>query len=174
MIDLRETFECGQCFRWNRCEDGSYIGIVNKKIYILKSADDIPPELYSYFDMDTDYDEIQNDLIRRDKTGIMERAVKAGKGIRILKQDLWETIVSFIISQNNNIPRIKSCIEKLADNFGEYIGEYDGKKYFDVPGPEKLSGLKPEDLAPVKLGYRDRFLIESAKMFMEGERQIVI
>ena len=97
----------------------------------------------------------------------MEQAIRAGQGIRILKQDLWETIVSFIISQNNNIPRIKGCIENLSSMFGEPAGEYAGRAYYSVPGPQKVASLTAEELGPVRLGYRTRYLIESAKMVCE-------
>ena len=170
MIDLKDTFECGQCFRWNLDDSGKYIGVVGQKIYVInesgnfsddsklnteisnekvcviKNLADIPPELYTYLDMDTDYEGIQKELIKKDKTGVMKKAVEAGKGIHILRQDLWETIVSFIISQNNNIPRIKGCIEKLSEICGEYIGEYEGKKYYSIPSPEKLAGLKSAEV----------------------------
>lgn len=175
MIDLKQTFECGQCFRWNEKEDGSYIGVAMGRVWkidaLLKDIN-TSSELWNYLDMDTDYESIQNELIKNDKTGIMKKAVKSGEGIHILRQDLWETIVDFIISQNNNIPRIKGCIEKLAENFGEEVGMMDGKMYFDIPSPKRLANLTREDLAPVRLGYRDKFLIETAKMFEDGERDI--
>ena len=175
MIDLKQTFECGQCFRWNENEDGSYIGVAMGKVWkidaLLKDIN-TSSELWNYLDMDTDYESIQKELINNDKTGIMKKAVKSGEGIHILRQDLWETIVDFIISQNNNIPRIKGCIEKLAENFGEEVGMMDGKMYYDIPSPKRLANLTREDLAPVRLGYRDKFLIETAKMFEDGERDI--
>lgn len=175
MIDLKQTFECGQCFRWNENEDGAYVGIAMGKIWKIDntfSELEIPKELRDYLDLDTDYESIQKELIKNDKTGAMEKAIEYGKGIHILRQDLWETIVDFIISQNNNIPRIKGCIEKLSECFGEEIGELDKKKYYDIPSPRKLASLTREDLAPVRLGYRDKFLIETAKMYETGERDI--
>jgi len=96
----------------------------------------------------------------------MRRACEYGYGIRILKQDLWETIVSFIISQNNNIPRIKGCIENLAKLFGEKAGEYGGNQYYNIPSPEVMASLTAEDLAPVRLGYRAPYLIETARQVL--------
>ena len=84
-------------------------------------------------------------------------------GIRILNQDRWETIISFIISQNNNIPRIKGCIESLCRNFGEYAGSYRGEEYYSMPAPQVLAALDIEDLAPVRLGYRAKYIIETSK-----------
>ena len=180
MINFKDTFECGQCFRWNEQKDGSYIGAALGKVWKvdpLERAPNIPEELHFYLDLDTDYEAIQKKLIDSDETGVMEKAIAHGKGIHILRQDLWETVVSFIISQNNNIPRIKGCIEKLAELFGEPIGMSAigapcDKVYYDLPTPEKLASLNREDLAPVKLGYRDKYLIETARMFLAGERDI--
>ena len=198
MINYRDTFECGQCFRWNEQKGGSYIGVALGKVWKVDPLDgmlNMPEELRAYLDLDTDYEAIQKKLIDSDKTGVMQKAIECGKGIHILRQDLWETVVSFIISQNNNIPRIKGCIEKLAELFGEPIGTLNGyeassfgncslsgsgyspgelgrKVYYDLPTPKKLASLTREDLAPVRLGYRDKYLIETAKMFLAGERDI--
>ena len=176
-------FECGQCFRWNRQDDGSYTGtamgrIVNIRLcpegdegekacagkVIIKNAS---PEDYEkiwrqYLDLDRDYGMIKQRLSARDE--VMENAVAAGRGIRILKQDLWETIVSFIISQNNNIPRIKGCIEKLSALAGERLEDYDGQAVYALPTVERLARLEADDLAPVRLGYRAPYLIKTARM----------
>ena len=116
-----------------------------------------------YLDLDRDYTAIKTRLSEGDD--IMKKACEYGYGIRILKQDLWETIVSFIISQNNNIPRIKGCIERLCDNFGEPIGNETVRH--DIPRPEVMAALTVEDLAPVRLGYRAKYLIETAKTVCE-------
>ena len=141
---------------------------------------------YDYFDLGRDYSSIKECLSANDE--IMRKAIEYGGGIRILRQDLWETIVSFIISQNNNIPRIKGCIERLCNNFGEPItngtacaadsgtagaGSIDAvlegsaEKRCSIPSPEKLASLTVDDLAPVRLGYRAKYLIETAKTVCE-------
>jgi N-glycosylase/DNA lyase len=94
----------------------------------------------------------------------MKKATEYGYGIRLLQQDLWETIVSFIISQNNNIPRIKGCIERLCDNFGEPVGSLSGREVHDIPSPETLAGLSVEDLSPVRLGYRAKYIADGGKL----------
>lgn len=134
----------------------------------------------SYLDLDRDYGKIKRKLIRGDK--VMKKAVSFGWGIHILNQDLWETILSFIISQNNNIPRIKGCIENLAALFGEPVAEIcggepgepqnfanfpEGRILYSLPGPEKLASLTVEELAPVKLGYRAGYLIKTAQTVCE-------
>ena len=125
-FNLKDIFECGQCFRWNENKDSSYTGIVKNnviKIYqnnnnlIVKSyGEDNIEELFNfYFDMNTDYEKIKIKLSQIDS--YMLESIKYGEGIRILNQDLWETIMSFIISANNNIPRIKGIIEKFIRKY---------------------------------------------------------
>jgi N-glycosylase/DNA lyase len=97
----------------------------------------------------------------------MAKAIAFGQGMRILRQDHWETLVSFIISQNNNIGRIKGCIASLCENFGAFAGEYKGKKYFTLPEAGVLAALTEEDLAVCRLGYRAKYLIETAKAVKE-------
>jgi len=169
-------FDCGQCFRWIRQEDGSYIGPAMGKVarvsynegtLTIDNADenDFNNIWRAYLDLDRNYGNIKEQLFASDEA--MKAAGEYGYGIRILNQDFWETVISFIISQNNNIPRIKGCIESLCENFGEYIGEYEGKKYYAVPTPEKLASLTAEDLAPCRLGYRAPYLIKMAVQFIE-------
>ena len=169
-FNLDHIFDCGQCFRWKKEEDGSYSGIakgrkVNMAFQYEEGSDnqgtltitggekgDFQNIWKDYLDLHRDYGEIKKTLSQSDP--VMAKAIASGRGIRILKQDLWETIVSFIISQNNNIPRIKSCIENLGTTFGE-----DG----NLPTAQRLSKLTVEDLAPIKLGYRAKYLIETSK-----------
>ena len=125
------------------------------------SADDFEKIWRSYLDLDRDYGAIKAALSESDE--VMAKAISGGEGIRILRQELWETMVSFIISQNNNIPRIKGCIEKLARIFGDPAGEYGGVEYYNVPSPGVMAELTAEDLAPVRLGYRAPYLVETAK-----------
>lgn len=179
---LDHIFDCGQCFRWERQEDGSYIGPalgkivkistegdpLNTKVIIDNCDEKDYLELWeTYLDMNRDYGSIKTLLTESDE--VLVKASEYGYGIRILKQDFWETVVSFIISQNNNIPRIKGCIESICKSFGEYIGEYEGRSYYAIPTPEVMASLTVEDLGSAKLGYRAKYLIETAKqMLAEG------
>jgi len=185
-IDLRQTFECGQCFRWNEEADGSYTGVVGKSALNIRkseegleiealtiderfeereSDEDFEAFITDYLDLNTNYDEMKQVLIKGEPE-IMLKAIETGSGIKILRQDLWETTVDFIISQNNNIPRIKGCVENLAKIAGDAIGEFRGETRYAVPTPEKLAALKTEDLKEVRLGYRDKYLIETAKQWV--------
>jgi N-glycosylase/DNA lyase len=97
----------------------------------------------------------------------METAVNFGHGIRILKQDEWETLVSFITSANNRISMIKKAIEALSKNYGEYIGEYRGRKYYSFPTPESLNGLEVEDIQFKGIGFRGKYILNAAKFVTE-------
>lgn len=176
-FDLKNIFECGQCFRWNENEDGSYIGIVKNNIIkitqtnnniIVKSygKDDITELFNFYFDMNTDYEKIKIKLSQIDS--YMLESIKYGEGIRILNQDLWETIMSFIISANNNIPRIKGIIEKLSRTYGNEI-IWNNEKYYSFPTVNQLSKATVEDFRKLGLGFRDIRMYETTKMILEKQ-----
>ena len=131
---------------------------------IIENADQDEAERIwrPYFDLDRDYGAIKKELSEKDP--VIDKAIGCGYGIRILRQDPWETVVSFIISQNNNIPRIKKCIGSLAENFGEKIGELRGRAFFSLPSAGKLAGLDEKDLACCRLGYRAKYLVETARV----------
>lgn len=172
------VFDCGQCFRWEREEDGSYTGIAGHRpanislregtLHIETPGDDPEEEAFwrDYLDLDRDYGKIKRELAERDP--VIGKAISYGEGIRILHQEPWETLVSFIISSNNNIPRIKKNIGDLAERFGETAGEFRGKMYYRLPSPAVLASLTKEDLAPCRLGYRAGYLIKTAAMVKEA------
>ncbi|MGI6766458.1 MAG: DNA-3-methyladenine glycosylase family protein [Lentihominibacter sp.] len=176
-------FDCGQCFRWEPVDEeepqGAWQGIAGDRAATIEYDSDkevltIYPgrkedrEFWrKYFDLDRDYGVIKQRLSENDP--VMTKAIEAGGGIRILNQDRWETLVSFIISQNNNIPRIKKCINSLAEVLGEPIGKAsdDDKTIYALPAPEVLARATEEDLAPCRLGYRAGYLIEAAGQVVE-------
>ncbi len=165
-----QIFECGQCFRWDRQEDGSYFGVVgchtanisyNKgDVTIISDCED---EAFwrSYLDLDRDYNSIINDL---STDTIMKNAISYGRGIRILRQDPWETVVSFIISQNNNIPRIKKIIGLLCKNFGDEIVS-GSNTYYSFPTPKQILN---KDLSVIKAGFRDKYIQSAASLCVDG------
>lgn len=173
-FDLDHIFDCGQCFRWEKNLDGSYTGIAYGKIAAMDyDRDRETLKIYNsceedfnniwkkYLDLDRDYSAIKTLLMEKDQ--VIKEAINYGQGIRILNQEKWETLLSFIISQNNNIPRIKKNINALAELMGEKAGEYKGKVYYNLPSPEVLADAEVEDLAPCRLGYRAKYLIETAR-----------
>lgn len=171
-FELKHIFECGQCFRWNINPDGSYVGVVKNNVIRVKAKEneivftslgeeDLKSLVISYFDMNTDYSSIKNKLSKVD--AYLEQSIDHGSGIRILKQDLWEMIISFIISANNNIPRIKGIIERISKAYGNKI-VWDGVSYYTFPTVEELSRASVADLRKLGLGFRDQRVYETTQM----------
>ena len=176
-FELKDIFDCGQCFRWNTEEDGSYTGVFGKNILNVKRDGkninfkgicdgNIEDIIYDYFDLNRDYERIKETLSEIDEN--MKKSVLYGKGIRILNQDLWETIISFIISANNNIPRIKGIIERLSKKYGSKIS-FNGKEYYTFPTPEQLRDVTVEDYRKLGLGFRDIRLYETTQMILNKD-----
>lgn len=174
---MADIFDCGQCFRWNKQEDGSYIGVIkeavvkveennNKIIFSGESELNFEEIINYYFDLNTNYSEYKNILSNIDE--YLSESINFGEGIRILRQDLWECIISFIISANNNIPRIKKIIERMSTAYGEKI-EFDGKEYYKFPTPESLSKASVQDLRNLGLGFRDKRIYNTTQMISEKQ-----
>lgn len=174
-FNLEQIFECGQCFRWNREPDGSYIGTAYGRTLKISQSDDtltlyetsikdFEDIWYHYFDFDIDYSKIKDTLSAKD--AVMKNAVAYGSGIRILNQELWECVVSFIISASNNIPRIKKIISVLCEQFGDKIS-YIGNTYYSFPSIDKIYSLTLNDLSVIKAGFRDKYILAAAKAFKE-------
>ncbi len=172
-----DIFECGQCFRWNKEEDGSYTGVFKNNVLNVKKEGekiifegicegDIKDVCRDYFDLDTNYEEIKEKLSNIDE--YLKTSIEYGSGIRILNQDLWETIISFIISANNNIPRIKVIIDKMCKKYGNCI-KYKGKEYYTFPSIEKLGEASVEDIRTLGVGFRDKRIYETTQMFLNKE-----
>ena len=162
-FEPKHIFECGQCFRWDEEIDGSYTGIVKNNVINVKKvdnmvifssfgADNLAKLVIDYFDLNRNYEEIKEKLSSIDI--YLENSIRYGNGIRILNQDLWETIISFIISANNNIPRIKGIINRISQKYGNKI-EWKGKEYYTFPTVENLAKATVDDLRGLGLGFRD-------------------
>lgn len=176
-FELKDIFECGQCFRWNKQEDGSYIGIFRNNVLEVEKIENevifkgicegkIEDVVKEYFDLNRNYEEIKKDLSKIDE--YMENSIKYGEGIRILNQDLWETIISFIISANNNIPRIKGIIERLSASYGKKL-EWKGREFYTFPTPEELKNVTVEEYRKLGLGFRDIRLYETTQKILNKE-----
>lgn len=173
-LDLGLCLDCGQAFRWKQDENGCWSGVAfSKKLRVSQNADtitfyDTTPEVFEsvwsdYFDLKRNYKSIVESYTEEN----IKTACAKYPGIRILKQDEWEAICSFIISANNNIPRIKGIIERLCENFGE---DLDGA--YSFPTAQRLSTLTVEDLAPLRAGFRAKYIIDAAQKIASGEVSI--
>ncbi len=168
---LDEILDCGQCFRWTSC-DGVWTGVISGRVVRLKGSGDklcvydCDKEFFDnviapYLDLYYDYEAVHKSVLQ---DSLLCNAAKFAPGIRILRQQPFETLCSFIISQNNNIPRIKGIVSRLCEGFGEEIS--DG--YYAFPTPDKLSSLSVDDLAPCRAGFRAKYLIDAAKKVADG------
>ena len=176
-FEPRHIFECGQCFRWDEEPNGSYTGIVKNNVINVDKventitfssfgADNLKELVTDYFDLNRNYEEIKEKLAKIDK--YLENSIEYGSGIRILNQDLWETIISFIISANNNIPRIKGIINRISQKYGSKI-EWRGREYYTFPTVESLSKASVEDLRSLGLGFRDVRVYETTHKILEKQ-----
>ena len=136
----------------------------SKILFTGKLNGEIDKIVEDYFDLNRNYEEIKMQLSEIDK--YLKESVEYGKGIRILNQDLWETIMSFIISANNNIPRIKGIIERISEKYGDEI-EWNEKKYYTFPTPEQLKDATAEDFRKLGTGFRDIRLYETTRMILD-------
>lgn len=172
-FSLAYSLDCGQAFRWQMLEDGSFSGCAfNKYLHISQEGDivtfhnsneeDFNLIWNNYFDFDTDYESIREGYKFMQ---IFIDSIEYAGGIHILKQDPWECLCSFIISQNNNIPRIKGIISRLCENFGEEI--YDG--VYSFPTAQDIAKLTVDDLAPLRAGFRAKYIIDAATKVTNGE-----
>ena len=173
-LNIALSLDCGQAFRWRVENDNIWCGVVKNKYLKIKQNEnniifyDTTEEEFNliwkeYFDLERDYASILSSYDEKS----LNSACEAYNGIRILKQDEWEAICSFIISANNNIPRIKGIIERLCENFGERVGER-----FSFPTPEKIAELEVSDLEIIRAGFRAKYILDAAKKISTKEVDI--
>ena len=156
-FDIEQIAASGQCFRFRRQGEGRYSLIAGgKRLEIEQNGDTVgfscgedEFEAFwrNYFDLNADYGRYKAKVALRDS--YLQAAVQTGSGLRILRQDVWETVICFIISQQNNIPRITKCVENLCALFGEQKVNARGETYYAFPTAERLAQCTPDDLAPV-------------------------
>lgn len=171
-FDLTQTLDCGQAFRWSQNDDGVWSGIAFGKyieLYeedgniIINGADknDFQNVWYNYFDLDRDYGQIINEVSTHPTVA---KAAAFCSGIRLLNQEPWEALCSFIISQNNNIPRIKGIVERLCENFGQKI-----EGGYTFPCAETVAKLTIDDLSVIRSGFRAKYILDAALKVASGE-----
>lgn len=185
-FELAHIFECGQCFRWRRINENDYIGTTPYGVLEIQKINDkmiqidgtfveygefanVKNAISEYLDLNTDYTNIKT-IISRDDVNL-QKAIQYGGGIRILNQDPWEMLISFIISAANNIPRISKTIENISKEYGKEI-IYKNEKYYLFPTPEELAKASVEDLRRLNLGFRDKYVYNAAQLINDKKMNL--
>ena len=175
-FNLKYTLECGQCFRWTK-EDEYYIGIIKDRVIKIKQEDshlyilsnkeeDLEKVVKEYFELSKDYESIENRISKVDE--YVKKAVSNTSGLRNLNQDLFETIISYIISANNNIPRISKSVNEISKRYGKKI-IFNEKEYYLFPTPEELKDVTIEEYSECGVGFRDKYIFNTVKEINEGK-----
>lgn len=180
-FDLAQTLECGQCFHFVKLDEEDYV--LTAKGYVLhvsQEADtvtfyDTDKDEYvnvwkDYFDMDRDYSAIKKKLLEKDDK--LKNAIESMWGVRILNQDFFETLISFIISQNKQIPHIKKIVADISAKFGTYKGTYGGTDMYTFPTLEQLANASEEDFKELKTGFRAPYIMDAIRRNMAGQFDI--
>ncbi len=181
-FNIGQILESGQVFRFEKISDHSYL--LNAKQKLIKisqqpgsssvmihntTASEVEEVWVDYFDINTNYENITETLAAKDEW--MAKAVAFGKGIRILRQDPWEMLISFIISQNKSIPHIKACLKNISNKFGIPINGIDNREeqYYSFPTPQELFRATEEELRECKVGFRAPYIMDACQKVISGE-----
>lgn len=176
-FDLGQTLECGQCFRYDKIGNNDYIIVAMGRMLHVKQEGkslifyDTDEEEYKniwedYFDLKTDYGLIKRKLLEKDDK--IREAIETQGGIRILNQEFDEVLISFIISQNNQIPRIRKIISEICEKYGDEAGTFNGKTYYTFPDSKRLSAVSEEEYRECKTGFRAAYLYCASQLLYEG------
>lgn len=179
-FNLKYTLECGQCFRWRKIEENEYIGVIKdrvvkikqfeNKIYVISNnMDNIEEVIKEYFDLNTDYEFIEKRISKIDEN--VNKAVRNTSGIRILNQDFFETLMSYIISANNNIPRISRSVNLISEKYGKKI-IFENEEYFLFPTAEELKQVPEDEFKKCGVGFRARYLKHAVEDVLNGKIDI--
>ena len=173
-FNLKQTLDCGQCFRWQEVEPDRFTGVAFGKVLTVSqqgdtvvfhncTKEDFESVWFDYFDLGTDYDNVRKELSRMHP--VLKEAGEYAPGIRILRQESWEALCSFIISQNNNIPRIKGIITRFCKTFGRELEN----GFYAFPPAEEISRCTVDDLAVLRSGFRAKYILDAAQKVANNE-----
>lgn len=174
-FELPHIFDCGQCFRWNKQENGNYIGVAFERVIeVEKQGDtviiynsnlkDFNDIWIKYFDLERDYSAIKSEF---EKDELLKKAVEFGDGIRLLQQDPFEMLISFIISANNRIPMIKRAIENISKTYGKKL-EYKGNTYYAFPTLREFREATLEEVEGLGVGFRAKYIVKALEDLSNG------
>ena len=179
-FNLKYTLECGQCFRWKNIDENEYIGVIKDRVIkirqindtlVIKSSDydNLENVVKEYFDLNKDYEAIEKRISKIDEN--VKKAVKNTTGIRILNQDFFETLMSYIISANNNIPRISKSVNLISEKYGKKI-IFENEEYYLFPTPDELKNVTEEDYKKCGVGFRARYLKHAVDYVLNNKIEI--
>lgn len=171
-FNLKYTLECGQCFRWEKQNNrNTYIGVISDRVLKIRQEDDtlyvtsnnsnnLEQVVKNYFDLNQDYQSIEKRIVKIDEN--VKKAVSNTSGIRHLNQEVFETLISYIISANNNIPRISRSIKEISKRYGKKV-IFEEKEYYLFPTAEQLKYVSKEEFRSCGVGFRDRYLYQTVQ-----------
>ncbi len=175
-FNLKYTLECGQCFRWNEVEENTYIGVIKDRVLKVKQdkcniyvtsnkMENLEQVVKYYFDLNQDYEKIENEIKNIDEH--INNALKNSSGIRILNQDFFETLISYIISANNNIPRISKSVNEISRKYGTKV-IFENEEYYLFPTANQLKDVSIEDYRKCGVGFRDSYIYDTVNEILAG------
>lgn len=176
-FNLKYTLECGQCFRWKKVEDeeNTYIGVIKDRVIKIRQEGDkiwvksnkmenLKQVITDYFDLSKDYQKIEKEISNIDSH--VKEAVKRSSGLRILNQDFFETLISYIISANNNIPRISKSVNEISKKYGKKI-IFENEEYYLFPTVQELKNVSIDEYRKCGVGFRDSYIYSTVKDILE-------
>ncbi|MBQ8043292.1 MAG: 8-oxoguanine DNA glycosylase [Clostridia bacterium] len=177
-FNLKYTLECGQCFRWKCINDNEYIGVIEDRVIRIKQEENklliwsnkkenLGEVVGHYFDLEKDYTLLEVEISKIDEN--IAKSLEFSSGIRILNQPLFETIISYIISANNNIKRISRSVNDISKRFGKEI-EFEGEKYYLFPTLEEIKDITIDDLLSCGTGFRARYIKHDIEYFLDDQK----
>lgn len=180
-FNLKYTLECGQCFRWKAVECNEYIGVIQDRVLRVKQIDNLlyvwsnkeenlEEVVKHYFALDIDYNALEKQIAKIDAN--VKKSLEFSSGIRILRQPLFETYISYIISANNNISRISKSVDLIAKKCGK-PQEFEGKIYYTFPDVQGLSKLTMDDLLSCGVGFRARYILRDVELLQKEDLSVL-
>lgn len=177
-FNVEQTLECGQCFHFKKLGENEYaLAAFGKLLHIMQEKDriilfDTDMKDYNniwkkYFDLGRDYKHIKDYILKNDKR--LKEAVETMGGVRILNQDFFETLISFIISQNKQIPHIKKIVFDISKRYGRYLGSINGEEFYSFPDVEAMKNVTEAQLRECKTGFRAPYIADAVKKVASGE-----
>lgn len=174
-FDIKQILECGQCFRWDKISDTEYIVVAFGRVIEISqkgnevtihntNEEDFNNIWLHYFDLETNYDEIKDNL---SKDEILRKSIEYGYGIRILNQDPFEMLISFIISARNSIPSIKKTVKRICEKWGDKI-TYKDNEYYTFPKPEQIASATLEEIQETGASFRSKYIVDTVKKVNEA------